>query len=365
MHLLTKSLLFSLLASCLACTSQSTQEENVSLVEQKITPQTIGMEVSELANSLMVVFQDSKNNYWFGTKDQGAYKYDGRKIIRFTQQDGLPANRIRGIQEDKAGNLYFDTGEGISQFNGKTFKTLSPIKPGAPNNLWKNEADNLWFEGNWNENGVYRFDGQNLFQLELPYNELEKVARANNPNSTVNLYDVYDIYQDQKGILWFGTSVLGVCRFDGTTHTWISEDELTTLDNGPAPGIRSIVEDNQGNFWFSNVLYQYQVNTPSTDENPSIYKKLKGLTETQGYEKELTFFMSATQDILGHLWMVTYENGVWHYDGQQLVQYPVRSENKLVTLFSIYKDRQGILWLGTSNSGAYRFNGKSFERFLP
>ncbi|MBK9023934.1 MAG: hypothetical protein IPL69_08160 [Saprospiraceae bacterium] len=62
--------------------------------------------------------------------------------------------------------------------------------------------------------------------------------------------------------------------------------------------------------------------------------------------------------------MATYENGVWKYNGKELIHYPIKDGETNVYLFTIYKDKQGVLWLGTHNAGVYKFNGSSFEKFL-
>lgn len=43
-----------------------------------------GDTVKELGNSIMVVYQDSKNTYWFGSWKTGVYKYDGKELINYT-----------------------------------------------------------------------------------------------------------------------------------------------------------------------------------------------------------------------------------------------------------------------------------------
>ena len=187
------------------------------------------------------------------------------------------------------------------------------------------------------------------------------------PNASFSPYDVYTIYKDNKGSIWFGTANFGVCRFDGKNLAWIDEEELTAMDDGPAPGIRSIIEDKDGNFWFSNILYQYRV-SPNNSTIPKKelidYQKLKGVgpVKTQN-GVEFTFFMSAINDKHGNLWMATYDTGVWKYDGENLRHYPIKTGDTSVTLFSIYKDRQDVLWLGTHNFGVFKFNGEVFEKF--
>ena len=55
----------------------------------------------------MLVYQDTKNNYWFGSWETGVYKYDGKTLINYTTKHGLYTNRVDDIKEDKSGNIYF------------------------------------------------------------------------------------------------------------------------------------------------------------------------------------------------------------------------------------------------------------------
>jgi ligand-binding sensor domain-containing protein len=88
----------------------------------------IGKTVSELDNQIWKIFQDSKGKYWFGSNGKGIYYLDGNKLKLFTTIDGLVNNTIRGIQEDINGNIYIETPEGISKFDGIEFTTLKAIK---------------------------------------------------------------------------------------------------------------------------------------------------------------------------------------------------------------------------------------------
>ncbi len=75
---------------------------------------SIGEVVQEPGNNLMLVYQDQKDNYWFGSWGEGLYKYDGTTIMRYTTEDGLGHNRIDQILEDKTGNIYLKTGDGYA-----------------------------------------------------------------------------------------------------------------------------------------------------------------------------------------------------------------------------------------------------------
>jgi hypothetical protein len=45
---------------------------------------TKGDTVKELGSSIMVIYQDKKNVYWFGSWETGVYKYDGKTLINYT-----------------------------------------------------------------------------------------------------------------------------------------------------------------------------------------------------------------------------------------------------------------------------------------
>lgn len=60
-----------------------------------------GKSVSEPDQSISAIYQDRNSNFWFGSKENGVFYYDGKKLTRFTKEDGLIGNQIREIQEDK------------------------------------------------------------------------------------------------------------------------------------------------------------------------------------------------------------------------------------------------------------------------
>lgn len=92
-------------------------------------------------------------------------------------------------------------------------------------------------------------------------------------------------------------------------------------------------------------------------------KGIEGIKSTNGNDG--VYFMSAINDNEGNLWLATYDQGVWYYNGKTAKQYIVKDGAKNATLYSVYKDKKGVLWLGTHEAGVYKFNGHRFEKFLP
>ncbi|MFZ1705888.1 MAG: two-component regulator propeller domain-containing protein [Saprospiraceae bacterium] len=346
-------ILISLLAFT-SCNGQSNKKDP--------SKEPLGQVVEKLDDDIWTIYQDKKDHYWFGSNTNGVYRYDGKTLVLFSTPDGLIDNSIRGIKEDTAGNLFFETPSDIYKYDGKTIQSLTPIF--SPNNQWKSESNDLWF--NCIGNNLYRYDGENLFELRLPEQDLKKafgyeVTGVPFQNMNNSPYAVYGIDKDKAGNLWFGTVTAGVFRYDGKSFLWIAEQELSTLPDGRVPGVRSILEDKTGHFWLSNFISKYKI-----IDNDSIvtYEKFQRFDPSnQIFNGRLAYFNSGLVDVDGNLWMTTYGGGVWFYDGVSLQNFPVKKGEDDVLLISIYEDNTGVLWLGTHNGGVYRFNGKKFHKF--
>ena len=319
--------------------------------------------LTELGKNIMVIYQDSKNVYWFGSWEDGLYRSDGKSIRHFTTKDGMSHHRINEIREDRSGNLYFNTSGGIDKFDGEKFTRLQVAEAGY--NVWKLGPEDLWFICPDYSGCVYRYDGSVLYKLQLPETDTGKEFFASR-RSAASPYAVYTIFKDSKGNAWFGTGALGALRYDGKSFDWISETDVTELHNGPSNGVRSIIEDKDGYFWF-NSMFRYDVYGKTNQVKNSIqefYLREKNIGNLDGrVEGDLHEYLSIAKDNNDALWIATYRDGVWKYDGTDIKHYRVQVAGKDITLFSIYKDNHGDLWLGTHENGIFKFNGKSFEKY--
>tara|TARA_R110000868_G_scaffold390234_4_gene659818 strand:- start:2142 stop:3230 length:1089 start_codon:yes stop_codon:yes gene_type:complete len=337
-------------------------QEKTELKLTEVKTSGMGKIVSKLDHKIWVIFQDSKGNYWFGSNGKGLYYFDGKKLLQITTKNGLIDNTIRGIQEDKLGNLFIETPNGISRYDGISFRTLKPII--SPNNKWKLEPNDLWFK--YNANDVYRYDGDSLFELKLPRKDLKNafgIAVEGVPFEANNYspYAVYGLDKDKDGNIWFGTITAGAFRYDGKSFLWIAEKELSTLPDGRVPGVRSMIQDKDGYYWLSNFKSKYSI-----EPHALTYKKIKAVAISEDVAKDkILYFNSGLSDTNGDLWMTTYGGGVWTYDGEKLANFEINNGIETVLLISIYQDNKGILWLGTDNDGVYKSNGKTFEKFEP
>ncbi len=360
MTLINTPFILSILFTILTVFSSCNEQKNTNATPLKLEKKSIGKTVYELDSKATLIYQDKNNNYWFSSKEKGVYKYNGKNLILYTSKDGLISYSILGNQEDKRGNLFFDTPDGVNKFDRQQFTILKIIEG---ENEWKLEPNDLWFRIGWNNNGPYRYDGKNLFHLKFPKSQLEDEFHSKYPNISYNPYGIYSIYKDHKGTLWFGTSSLGIYRFDGEKISWMYEKLLTETPEGGSFGIRSIIEDKEGYFWICNSTYKYKILPDKTVDNETNlinYKREKGIENNR---KKNLYFMSMTIDNHNDLWMISYNDGIWKNNGKELIQYPIKNEEKEILLFAIYNDNQGNLWIATHNDGTYKYNGETFEKF--
>lgn len=336
---------------------------NKPIVLNKNKIQLLGDTVSKLSNNIMVIYQDQKNNYWFGSWQDGLYKYDGKLLLHFTSKHGLTNNRVEEIKEDKHGNIFINTSAGLYKYDGKKIVFIPPaLTLTSFTKNWKLSPDDLWFKTSIPRH-ICRFAENQLITLEIPKIKIGEEFFAKNP-SAIDPYSVYSIYKDTYGNMWFGTGTLGVFRYNGKSLDWITENDLTELHNGPSNGVRSIIEDKDGYFWF-NADYRYKIYNKTAANEKAFYLRQKSIGSLDGKRNGiLNEYLSIAKDNDNNLWIVTYQNGVWKYDGKCIKHYSIQKNEKDINLFYIYKDNQGNLWLGTQENGVFKFNGKTFENKL-
>ena len=348
---LTTLFLLCILSILTSCNGQTANPKNHSVLLKETHVK--GDTVNELGSSIMVIYQDKKNTFWFGSWETGVYSYDGKTLINYTTKHGLGNNRVDDIKEDEVGNMFFsgmNPNSTITKFDGKSFSKIIA----TPSTEWKLEANDLWLKNAYQTEKVYRYDGSTFHELTLP-----KPPELSNP------FEVYSIYRDIKGNIWFGTNPVGVCRYDGKSFQWITEEDVTEFRNEGANGVRSITEDKNGDFWF-NTENRYSIYDSITLKSNKFYTRHESIGSLDGKNTSgLNEYLSTVRDNENNLWFVTYRSGVYKYDGKKITHYVVQDNSTYITLFSIYKDNKGDLWLGTHENGAYRFNGSSFEKFKP
>lgn len=72
---------------------------------------------------VFAIEEDSEGNIWFGDRDTGAWKYDGKTLTNYSINNKASKQMIWTIYKDNKNNLLFGMADGnIFKFNGKAFE---------------------------------------------------------------------------------------------------------------------------------------------------------------------------------------------------------------------------------------------------
>ena len=276
------------------------------------------------------MFQDRDGQLWFGTVD-GVTRYDGKDFTAFTTQDGLVGgNWVASIFQDGDGHLWFGMWGGVTRYDGTSFTSFTPQDGLAGTNvstIYQDREGYLWFG---TAGGVSRYDGRSFTTLTTQ-------------DGLVDNY-VLSMLHDEDGQLWFGTQK-GVSRYDGQSFT-----TFTTQDGLVSRDVWSIFQDGDRQLWFGTRkgLNRYDGTsfTPFTTQD--------GLAGN--------FVISIFRDRDGQLWFGT-DGGVSRYDGTSFTPFTMRDGLAGNSVLSILQDGDGQLWFGT-DGGVSRYDGKTFQTLV-
>ncbi|MBL7707273.1 MAG: hypothetical protein JNM21_17135 [Taibaiella sp.] len=334
-----------------SCAQQESADHEPGKTERVATSEA---DTLKFTSAISAIFQDSKGNYWLGSKE-GVAVYNGNSFTYFTTNEGLPDNQILSIQEDQNGIIWLAAQNGISSYNGKSLQDETRAITESSRADWEQSDNDLWFAAGIKE-GVYRYDGNTLNYLAFPK------PKVINPN---NLYAVTSIAKGLNNMVWLGTYA-GVFGYNGKEFKIIN-DETIGLDVEVAPlHIRSLFEDAKGRLWIGNngigvLLKEGDSIINFSEKNNLIHpaSKRKGGPSMPG---TLEHVFAIAEDEEGNIWFGDRDAGIWKYDGVKLTNYTKKDGLTNDFALSIFKDNNGLLWFGMADGSIYQFNGKAFEK---
>ncbi|GAB2870507.1 ligand-binding sensor domain-containing protein [Hymenobacter ruber] len=304
--------------------------------------------------NVQCILQDKAGNLWFGTTENGLYKYDGKSFHQFLVTDGLTSNNVYSLLEDKEGQIWIGTEAGLCRYDGKRFATIQiPLPKNLPPNtnpyyrnshrvssMLQAKNGNLWFV---TIDGIYVYDGKSFTPFILT-----GAHGIWTDNDKAEL-----IFEDKAGNIWFGgRSNKGVYRYDGKSVTNLKLKEL--YQNGPKPKAHSWawpqLQDKSGNIWFSNWggVYRYDG------------KLITSFTKKDGLSGNMV--TRIIEDKKGNLWFGG-DGGLSRYDGKTFTRFSTNDGLPNLGVWSILEDTSGKLWVGTRETGLYLYDGKTFINY--
>ncbi len=267
-------------------------------------------------NSVRVLMQDSSDNLWVGSNEDGLQliSKDGENIT-FTTQNGLPNNSIRAIVEDRKGNVWVGTAAGVVYLSknkrlfNPQFEAGSVPEGVVTRELFCDTAGRIWLVTE-NEKGLFVFqDG--LFRTIASLDFLGN-------------YGTSAIGQDLQGNFWIGLRSGGLVKIENGIATLMKTDSvLDTLE------IHTIFMGKDGTIWFGTAegIVAYNNGVYYEYKNPA----LRGVNVSK-----------IICDREGNIWLATDNNGIG-----KLTHGRFKMTKTHCATNAIAEDRNGRVWIGT------------------
>lgn len=117
------------------------------------------------------IAQDKNGNMWFTAKN-GICKYDGKIFTEYTPKDGLGGTEFWGISIEESGIIWITARGSTTRFdpsislpNKEAFTVFTPVNGlnCCVQSMYQDKSGNMW----WGTGqGVYRFDGNRFYQVK-------------------------------------------------------------------------------------------------------------------------------------------------------------------------------------------------------
>jgi ligand-binding sensor domain-containing protein len=215
---------------------------------------------------------------------------------------------VRNVKQDRNGDILIASYKGVFRYDGKSFTNItSAISSPSFWDVLEDRKGNLWF--GTKDSGIYCYPSASLRtggKSFLHYTTRQGLASNMAPN----------IYEDRAGNIWFGAS-----RYDGKSFR-----NFTTKDGFPSNSIRLLLEDKTGKLWFGaqgENMFVYDGKTFT------VFKNIDG--------KAFNNVWSIIEDKKGSIWFGD-NDGLWRYDGSTFTKVSQRGA------YAIIEDKKGNIW---------------------
>ena len=265
---------------------------------------------------------DSEGNIWLGTTGQGLFRMGKSGERRFRAPDPLPHDTVWCVFEDKEGNIWVGTQNGLLRLSATAVKTIT-----RANGLDEDDVVS-----------VYQDPGGKIW-IGTPAGGLHTLAgdRANSyhPPTAAGDFRPRNLYVDSLGTQWFGSSGQGLLQIEhGVARHFRMSDGLRSNN------VRQVLRDRSGMAWIAtgSGLSRWDGRSIRTFylEDGLAYGGVRSLAE------------DANGDLL-----VGTDGGMNRVRDSVFVKDPVLAQLKTDRIWAILPDKDG-LWLGTRGSGVIR-----------
>ncbi|MBX2989708.1 MAG: hypothetical protein KF749_00920, partial [Bacteroidetes bacterium] len=308
------------------------------------------------SNTVTGTAVDRRGTLWLTASSHMLMRYNPNSdsFVRYSLKDSLVPKdffMVSGaiVPDETDDGIWIATNHGLRLFHPPTGELLA-FRLAVPDSqaFWSNvmtcliddRSGNLWIGSN---NGIHRFNKQTAtFKSYFPQSRYPSSPHSRN---TIN-----SIVIDSTGTIWAGAAA-GLMQYNPTTDEF-QPVKLRVEGQQYAPGDLFIVPmfvDAGGVLWFGTFnegLIKYDANQGKFVQFLSNPKNPRSLLNNR--------VTCIYQDRSGVLWVGNYRAGLNKYNRRedQFAHYPTAE-----AVYAIWEDSFGDLWVGTSGEGLFRYKG--------
>ena len=316
----------------------------------------------DLDSRLRKIQCDREGRMWFSTSEGVLYQ-DGDGFSKFTPADGLPHPAVKAVFQDREHQYWFATWGGVGLYDAHSisifdFSARASESVSEVSQIVQDSLGDIWVGSvsptfQYQSNSVFRFDGKAIDLI--------------GPEDDFDINNCFAIYEDHDGYLWFG-GINGLFRYDGQK---IEKIETTAGSSS----VCAIAQDGEGQFLFGHW------ENKKDKEKRALFASPLRLTYQRGEQFQTIFVKNKNKDPFSYIGtVITGRNGEvyfylahqhfsdidkgfarWHpKDGLKFYG----GEDGLIDdrVSDLLLDRHGNLWVATQG-GLACFNGRTFQTF--
>jgi ligand-binding sensor domain-containing protein len=328
-------------AFCTHCKGQTKSE----LSKDDIKSETQAIITSYGPNAMVrTIEQDRNGNIWLASTE-GIIQYDGKSFTNITGK--VSSARFFSVLEDRKGNFWFASmGSGVFYYDGKSFKNFTTTDGLASDrvySIYEDKTGNIWFS---TDGGASRYNGKSFRNYRMNGELLGNDVNSKDHN------DVNSIIEDKTGKFWFGTRG-NACTYDGKTFT------IVTHNGRPFRNVRTIIEDKKGNIWLggSDGMWRYDGST-FTNFTPNFVGYI--------YEDKNGNIWTSSASATNQGWALSRYDGKSLYNSlfinSPILKPTVTELTSKGGIFGILEDNDGSIWFGAGD-GVHRYDGNTITDF--
>jgi two-component sensor histidine kinase len=288
------------------------------------------------SNSVRYIYQDSKKFIWFAT-DAGVSRYDGTSFTNYRNKDGLSSNDIIRIKEDSQGRIWFFNFNANVDFyyKDKIFnKATTPFLDSIKNktfiiDFFQDKDQSIYFYNDVVE--IFRLNRYNqVKKIDIDINLIKEKLKIE--KRTYFLLRYLNKSPGNDFIFWTTGKIVKLDSLFKNPRIIFDSVEIWKVFPGRNNSAYLSAYGN-GIFKVSDEFDVSPVFTPF--KMPYGYPGIKSILE----------------DANGNLWIITFDKGVYCMRDNHVIRHIDIKQG-----LSMIQDNENNLWISSLKDGVYRIN---------